>query len=194
MGRVAVYVWVLAIASALAGAVRAELPEGRKAPEQTPVRVSAGQRIHLLTNQHVVGDAKFVKVRLAAGRELLGEVLRSASLRDVALVKTDSVALAPLEMAVGEPRAGDDIYVFGSPLGDAYSSSVTRGIVSGMREVDRQRWVQSDVRVLPGSSGGPLVAGSGAVIGIAARGIAGLNLFIPIAEALSALQIEFRQP
>lgn len=150
----------------------------------------------LLTNQHVVGDAKFVKVKLANGRELVGEVMRSAAARDVALVKTETVSLVPFDVAGSEGQAGDDVYVLGSPLGESLAYTVTRGVLSAAREVDKQRWLQSDARILPGSSGGPLVGKTGAVLGITSRGIAagaaGVNLFVPIADALSALNVEFR--
>ena len=150
---------------------------------------------YLLTNQHVVGDSKFVKVKLANGRELLGEVLRSDSGRDVALVKTEAVALAPLDLATEEPKVGEEVYAIGSPFGEQLATSVTRGVLSGMREVEQKRWLQSDVRILPGSSGGPLVASNGTVVGISTRalagGLAGINLFVPIREATSVLRIEF---
>ncbi|MFY9514563.1 MAG: serine protease [Rubrivivax sp.] len=151
---------------------------------------------YLLTNRHVVGDSKFVKVKLASGRELLGEVLRSDPGRDVALLRTEAVTLMPMAVSTAEPRTGDEVYALGSPLGDALAGTVTRGVLSSTREIEQRRWLQSDVRVLPGSSGGPLVAADGAVIGIAAAGLGGgslgVNLFVPIREALSVLKLELQ--
>ncbi len=150
---------------------------------------------YLLTNHHVVGDAKYVKVKLANGRELVGEVLRSDRARDVALVKTEAVALAPMELASDEARAGDDVYALGSPLGETFASSLTRGVISGTREVEGQRWLQSDVKILPGSSGGPLLGKDGTVVGMTSRGLGagmvGINLFIPIRDAMKTLQLDF---
>ena len=151
---------------------------------------------YLLTNQHVVGDAKYLKVKLASGRELVGEVLRSDRSRDVALVKTEPVQLAVLEVSTDEPRVGADVYALGSPLGESFAASLTRGVLSGVRSVERQTWLQSDVRILPGSSGGPLLGSDGLVLGMASRGVgagmAGINLFIPIREALDTLRIDAR--
>lgn len=153
---------------------------------------------YLLTNQHVVGDAKFLKIKLANGRELLGEVLRSSAARDVALIKTEPVALATLELTPVEPAVGDEVLALGSPLGESLATSLTRGILSGSRQIKEQRWLQSDVRILPGSSGGPLLGKSGAVVGIAAAGVAGglagVNFFVPIQEALSSLRLDFKAP
>ena len=152
---------------------------------------------YVLTNHHVVGDARFIKVKLANGRELVGEVLRSDRSRDVALVKTEPVALAPLELASDESRTGEDVYAMGSPLGEQFASSLTRGVLSGVRTVEQHRWLQSDVRILPGSSGGPLLGAEGFVVGMTSRGIgagmAGINLFIPIREAIDTLKIDFKE-
>ena len=70
---------------------------------------------YLLTNQHVVGDSKFVKVRTATGRELPGEVLRVDARRDVALLKTESTPFDPLAIRTGETHVGEDVYAVGSP-------------------------------------------------------------------------------
>lgn len=146
---------------------------------------------YLLTNSHVVGDAKFLKVRLASGREILGEVLRTDRRRDVALVKTESVALAPVPVAGSEPDVGAELMALGSPFGEKFESTLTRGILSGVREIEQQRWLQSDVTIAPGSSGGPLVDARGAAIGMTTLGRGGINLFVPIKDALASLKIEF---
>lgn len=153
-----------------------------------------GREGYLLTNQHVVKDAKFLKVKLATGRELVGEVLKSHARRDVALVKTESTGAEPLAIRATEPNIGEDVYAIGSPLGEKFSGTLTRGVLSGHRTLDAMRFLQSDVAILPGSSGGPLLDANGRVVGIAVRaldaGRANLNLFIPIQEAIEALAVE----
>lgn len=153
---------------------------------------------YLLTNQHVVGDAKYVKVRLATGREIVGEVLRSDRARDVALVKTESVSLRALALSNTLPGVGDELVAIGSPFGETFASSLSKGVLSGVATVREQRWLQSDVKVLPGSSGGPLIRRDGSVVGIVQGGVgqgpgAGVNLFVPIDEALAKLAIDFRR-
>jgi S1-C subfamily serine protease len=149
----------------------------------------------LLTNQHVVGNAKFVKVRLTTGRELVGEVRRTHALRDIALVKTEPSGVPPMPIRLGAPGIGEDVYALGSPLGDAFNSTLTRGILSGVREISGQSFLQSDVAILPGNSGGPLLDKSGQVIGITvmglgAKGVAGMNFFIPVADAILKLDLQ----
>lgn len=151
---------------------------------------------YLLTNHHVVGNVKFVKVKLATGRELVGEVLKTDRRRDVALLKTEAVGVEPLSIRDSDPNIGEDVFAVGSPLGDRFSGSFTRGVLSGHRSLGELRYLQSDVAVLPGNSGGPLLDGSGAVVGISARaldsGRANLNLFIPIDDALATLAVRVR--
>lgn len=153
------------------------------------------QEGYLLTNWHVVGNSRFVKVKLLTGRDLVGEVIRSDKARDVALVKTEPIADHPISLRVSEPNVGESVFALGSPLGDKFNTSVTRGIVSGYRTLDESRYLQSDVAILPGDSGGPLLDANGAVIGITrmglgARGLAGMNFFIPITDALARLGIQ----
>lgn len=153
-----------------------------------------GREGYLLTNQHVVRDAKFLKVKLATGRELVGEVLQTNTRRDVALVKTESAGAEPLAIRATEPNIGEDVYAIGSPYGERFSGTLTRGVLSGHRTLDTLRFLQSDVAVLPGNSGGPLLDADGRVVGIAVRaldaGRANLNLFIPIQEALDVLAVD----
>lgn len=149
---------------------------------------------YLLTNQHVVGAAKFVKVVLPTGRELVGEVIRQDKERDVALIKTESISLQAVSLRIDEANIGEDVYAIGSPLGEKFNTSLTRGILSGYRTLNDKRYIQSDVAILPGDSGGPLLDLKGNVIGITvsglgARGIAGMNFFIPIHDALDKLNI-----
>jgi len=151
---------------------------------------------HVLTNAHVVGESRIVKVRLATGRDLVGEVLKSDAQRDVALVKTEIADVDPLAIRDGEPNVGEDVFALGSPLGQAFSGTLTRGVLSGHRTLNERHYLQSDVAILPGSSGGPLLDAGGAVIGMTVAGVdqgrANLNLFIPIREALERLAIELR--
>lgn len=156
----------------------------------------------LLTNAHVVGDAKFVRIRLASGREISGEVVVANRVRDVALVKVVESGLVALPIATVEPPVGSDVYAIGAPLDAKLATTVTRGIVSAYRVVDGQRMIQGDVTIQPGNSGGPLVDSAGNVVGISTSGrmnsnvSVGLNFFIPIGDALAAVGVglgEMRQ-
>ncbi len=150
---------------------------------------------YLLTNHHVVGGAHYVKVKLAGGRIVVGEVVRDDVRRDVSLIKTEPVGdVKPLHVNLAESPVGEDVYAIGSPLGQELAGTFTRGVLSGLREYNGLEYLQSDVAVNPGNGGGPLFDASSAVIGIAASKVykaAGLSFFTPIREAANALQLVF---
>jgi serine protease Do len=150
---------------------------------------------YLITNHHVVGASKYVKLKWPDGSETLGEVLRSDRRRDVALVKTDVHGRTPLDLRLGAAQQGETVFAIGSPLGDRFQNTMTKGIVSAIRTESGQTFIQSDVMVNHGSSGGPLLDEKGRVIGLTVSGQApngdpiGLNFFIPIGDALKALSV-----
>ena len=151
----------------------------------------------LITNRHVVGTSKFVKVRWSDGIETLGEVQRSDAKRDVALVKTDARGRKPLRVSMDTLSPGDEVYAIGTPLDEHLSNTVTRGVVSAYRVFNGLRYIQSDVVVNHGNSGGPLLDRSGRVIGLTVSGVevvegvpSGINLFIPLRDAFDFLTIK----
>ena len=150
---------------------------------------------YLLTNQHVVSGAKFVKVRTVTGREVLGEVLVTNATRDIALVKTESVGLTGLPLRMDDPALSSQVFVIGTPLDPDLQSTVSSGIVSAFRSENDGGYIQSDVNVQPGNSGGPMFDENGNVIGITVSGRMdfgvprGVNMFIPIADRIKALGV-----
>jgi S1-C subfamily serine protease len=150
---------------------------------------------YLLTNAHVVGGSKYVKLKWSDGAETLGEVVRTDRRRDVALIKTDGGGRPPLTLRLGSVRQGEAVYAIGTPLSEKLQNTMTKGIVSASRVDDGQPFIQSDVGVTHGNSGGPLLDESGAVIGLTVMGLypeesKSLNLFIPIDDALRALALK----
>jgi S1-C subfamily serine protease len=157
---------------------------------------------YLLTNAHVVGDAKFVRIELLTGRAVLGEVLRTDKRRDVALVEVEEGGFPALAVRRRPAVVSEEVFAVGTPIDRALRSTVTRGVVSGFRTSERSgglKEIQADVDIQGGSSGGPLVDGSGNVVGITVAGIgvqqlsAGLNFFVPIVDALKFLNIELKK-
>jgi serine protease Do len=153
----------------------------------------------ILTNSHVVEGAKFVKLKITTGREILGEVIRANRVRDIALIRTQESGFQALPIAWTEPQIGTEVLAVGSPFTEKLSATVTKGILSGYRTENGMKFIQSDVTVQPGSSGGPLLDHSGNAIGITTKALrvsgtnTGQNFFIPILDALATLQIEGKQ-
>ena len=155
----------------------------------------------LLTNAHVVGDRDTVTVIFRSGIQLSGDVLRRDKIRDVALVKVNlgGIPALPIDARASVQRL-DKVTAIGAPKKENLHSTVTQGVVSAIRMMDKERltFIQADVDIHGGNSGGPLLNESGNVIGISVRGIsaggsklsAGLNFFIPIQDAMDAMKIK----
>lgn len=152
---------------------------------------------YILTNAHVVGDAGTAKVRFEQGFALDGQVVKMNRDFDVALIKVAGSDLPALALGDdGGVLLGEEIYAIGTPLDEKLGQSVSRGIMSGRREIDGRKYLQTDVSINPGNSGGPLINDQGAVVGIAtmkvkAAGVEGIGFGVPITTALNMLNIEF---
>src|SRR5690606_9757141 len=136
---------------------------GRGAPgEEVPRGLGSGFIIsadgYVLTNHHVVDGADDIYVTLADKRELRGKLIGSDRRTDVALVKVDATNLPYMTIGDSERlRVGEWVLAIGSPFG--LDNTVTAGIVSAKsRDTgDYLPFIQTDVAVNPGNSGGPLI-------------------------------------
>src|SRR5690606_23539321 len=141
----------------------------------------------ILTNNHVVAGSSDIFVTLNDGKEYRAKIVGTDTRTDLALLKIDAKGLKPLP--IGESRSlrkGQWVLAIGSPFG--LESTVTAGIVSAInRETgDYLPFIQTDVAVNPGNSGGPLIDLSGRVVGVNSQivsrsgGFMGISLAIPI--------------
>ncbi len=145
---------------------------------------------YILTNAHVVADADDVNVRLTDRREFPAKVIGFDPRSDVAVIKIDAKNLPTVR--IGDPaqvRPGEWVLAIGSPFG--LDNSATAGIVSAISravggEENYVPFIQTDVAVNPGNSGGPLFNLRGEVIGMNSMifsrtgGYMGLSFAIPI--------------
>ena len=147
---------------------------------------------YIVTNFHVVRDAKEVVVRLLDRRQFTAQVVGSDEPSDLALLKIDATDLPVVKIADStKVRPGQWVLAIGSPFGFDYS--VTAGIVSAKgRALQPEQsipFIQSDVAINPGNSGGPLFNLKGEVIGVNSQiysqsgGYQGVSFSIPIAVA-----------
>lgn len=153
---------------------------------------------YVLTNRHVVGDAKHVLVLLGE-EQISASVVARGELTDVALLKLQSEPrISSLMLASTEPGVGEELYIVGTPFHESLSHTVTRGVLSSVRMVeDAGRLFQTDAAVNPGNSGGPVFDQYGNVVALAVASLrdtngAGLdiNYLVPIREALDSLGIK----
>jgi len=148
---------------------------------------------YLLTNRHVVDDVKKVIITLSDRRELDADVIGGDERTDVAVLKVKGDHYPSLKIGNSDAlRVGEPVLAIGSPFGFDYSASA--GIVSAtsrsMTVDSAVPFIQSDVALNPGNSGGPLFNQRGEVIGINSRifsgtgGYMGLSFSIPIDVAM----------
>ncbi len=174
------------------------MPEGGMMPRPAPVQgVGSGFIVspdgYILTNAHVVDGASEVTVKLSDKRELKAKVVGVDTMTDVAVVKVDATRLPVVK--IGDPKktkVGEWVAAIGSPFGMEHS--VTSGIVSAKsRNLPSERlvpFIQTDVAVNPGNSGGPLFNMQGEVIGVNSQiysttgGYMGMSFAIPIDVAM----------
>jgi serine protease Do len=134
----------------------------------------------IITNAHVARGTR-LRVQLWDGREFDATVASRDTQRDLAVLHADATDLPSVIVAdSSEVRAGELAIAIGNPLG--FVGALTTGVIHGVgpiRGLGAQPWVQANVRLAPGNSGGPLADAHGRVIGINTMVAAGLALAIP---------------
>ena len=176
----------------------------RQGPQQGPRRdvprgLGSGFIIspdgYVMTNAHVVEGADDITVTLTDRREFKGKVIGTDRRTDVALVKIEATGLPNVKIGdVNKLRVGEWVVAIGSPFG--LDNSVTAGIVSAKARDTGEflPFIQTDVAVNPGNSGGPLLNMRGEVVGINSQifttsgGYNGISFAIPIDEAMNVQQ------
>lgn len=154
---------------------------------------------YILTNNHVVDGADSVTVRLSDRRELDAKVVGADAQYDIALLKVTASNLPAVTIGDSKKlRSGQWVLAIGSPFG--FDHSVTAGIVSavsrsfGGRDQQYVPFIQTDVAINRGNSGGPLFNLDGEVVGINSQilsntgGFMGVSFAIPIDTAMSAVK------
>jgi serine protease Do len=156
---------------------------GRQFPQmpeqpQNPTEKALGSGVvissdgYILTNNHVVQNARTIQVKLTDGRTFSGQVIGTDPSTDVGLVKIEANNLQPITFAdSNEAQVGDIVLAVGDPFG--IGQTVTQGIISAK---DRQGvsddgnsdedFIQTDAAINPGNSGGPLVDTNGRLVGM----------------------------
>lgn len=198
---------------------REPFPKDIKPAQKNAVLVQAGaghgsgffitKEGHILTNRHVVGNAQRVRiVTHGYKKKMVAQVLRVDAGRDVALLKVeempDDLKIQLMPIRLDWPKVSEEIYAFGAPQSVRLHSTLSKGIVSAHRKGyrvlgTRENFIQGDVSIHGGNSGGPLYDAYGNIVGISvialhvdeSRQTSDLNLFIPIQEGLDRLGISY---
>jgi serine protease Do len=154
---------------------------------------AAGEEVHgsgsgivmldgqIVTNAHVAvgGD---VVVEAWDGTSRKARVVRKDEHSDLALLCADGLDAPPAALANNEPKPGAAVIAVGNPLG--FVGAVSSGFVhavGALRGLGGRRWIQADVRLAPGNSGGPLADVQGQIVGVNTMVAGGMALAIPAA-------------
>jgi S1-C subfamily serine protease len=153
---------------------------------------------HILTNYHVIADARQVEVTMHNRKKFRATVIGTDPAHDLAVIKIEALNLTPAVLGDSKNlQVGQKVYAIGNPFGLA--GTMTRGIVSSIRPVKEPNGatideaIQTDAAINPGNSGGPLMNGHGEVIGINTMILsnvgqnAGIGFAIPINTAKAVL-------
>jgi S1-C subfamily serine protease len=129
---------------------------------------------NIVTNAHLLHDAKAIMVTLATGEQLEAELVGSARVFDLAVIRAKGLTRAPIPIERGVSsslKIGQWVFAVGHPFG--LDQSLTTGVISALkRELPTSKGrairmvIQTDAAIYPGSSGGPLVDSSGQLIGV----------------------------
>lgn len=134
----------------------------------------------IVTNAHVAASGP-IEVELWDGRRAACDLSRRDALRDVAVLRVSLSGLPAATLANSDDvRVGEAVIAVGNPLG--FRGALTSGVIHAVGRVPAlgpMKWIQADVRLAPGNSGGPLANARGQVIGINTLVAGGLGLAVP---------------
>jgi serine protease Do len=146
----------------------------------------------IVTNYHVIKEAHSAVVKLSNGAFFpVNGVLATDTEKDLAVIKVSGKNLPFLSLGdIDKLHIGDHVVAIGSPLG--LEGTVSDGIVSAIRDVDKKKWIQTTAPASHGNSGGPLLDMNNHVIGVVAMGVnpelgQNLNFAIPSSEVTALL-------
>ncbi len=156
---------------------------------------------YIITNYHVIDNSpNDLNVLLHDGSDKVkATVIRYNEKHDLALLKVDVKDQVPLPLSVEEIEVGTEVWAIGTPKSIELGQTVSKGILSAIRKMDKEKkdgpFLQTDVAVNPGNSGGALITADGQVRGVVTfkrRSSQGLNFAIPSATVLKILKLEYK--
>lgn len=155
---------------------------------------------YVITNYHVVGaDTGTYELIFNNGARKKAKLIRTNPLYDLALLKADTVCNTVLKINASKNISiGSDVYAIGTPKDITLGQSITKGIISGKRNFEGKIYIQSDVSVNGGNSGGAMINKEGELIGIVNAklvgvGVEGVGFAIPASVIEEALKVKIQQ-
>ena len=184
--------WLSAPAEQLRSSV-AQIVNGTERNRGIGAAIAWGTGDLFVTSAHVIRSPRMTVIT-PDGRRVPGELVWQERRRDVALVRAQGATMPPVRTAdPSAMRPGSLVMAIGHPFGlvDAVSTGVLQSVGELPLALDFEGrslcWVQADLRLGPGNSGGPLADADGRVIGVAAMIVAGMALAVPTPDVEALL-------
>lgn len=151
---------------------------------------------YIVTNLHVIANAKKIEVISADQLPFEAVLIRQNEYKDLALLKVEKAFSYSFPISLEKNyKIGDDIYAIGTPNSIELGQSLSKGIISGERNSEEDRYIQTDASVNTGNSGGAMINGKGVLLGVinskmSGIGVEGIGFAIPAFEIGKALFIK----
>jgi len=153
---------------------------------------------YIMTAAHVVEGVHKLQIQLSEGLSFDAELVAFDKKSDIALLKMPGSGYRALPISEdSDLPLGEDVITIGTPAGIELGQSISKGIISGKRMIEDMAYVQANISVSPGNSGGPLLNEKGEIIGIiswkiVSEGVEGIGFAIPMDVALKKLNLSIR--
>lgn len=155
---------------------------------------------YIITNWHVIedSDSNNIEAIFDEGTKIKCKIVRLSPFYDLALLKMDTSINTVMKINSDKNiKLGSDVYAIGTPSDIGLGQSISKGIISGKRNIENKLYIQSDVSVNPGNSGGAMTNKNGELIGIVSAkliglGIEGVGFAIPASCLEEALKIKIQ--
>ncbi|GAA4760753.1 hypothetical protein GCM10023230_07120 [Flavobacterium hankyongi] len=150
---------------------------------------------YLITNYHVIEGQKPIFIKIDKDRKVKAELVKANKDFDLAILKVNANIKGLSFYDSDKTNLGEEVYAIGTPLDKKLIQTITKGIISGYREFNGVNFIQSDVSINSGNSGGPMLNNRGEIIGIntlkaSGKNISGIGFSIPSNIVLKMLNIK----
>lgn len=151
---------------------------------------------YILTNYHVIEDDSVFSVFNESIESISAKVIRVNKKKDLALLKIDKNDLYPLKLKTSIAVVGAEVYTIGTAANVELGQTVSKGIVSAVRVLNKTRYIQTDAKINMGSTGGAMLDNTGNLIGVVnaklvGKNVEGISFAIPASVVIRFLNINY---
>ncbi|NEN23524.1 serine protease [Cryomorpha ignava] len=153
---------------------------------------------YVLSAYHVVESVNQIDVKFSNGLTLNADIIAYDYANDIVLLDINGSGFPALPVSIGtEVPLGEEVITIGTPASIDLGQSIAKGLISGKRLIEDRVYLQADIAVSPGNSGGPLLNAQGEIIGIVqskivTEGVEGIGFALPMEKALEMLNLRVK--